>query len=252
MGAAIGSFLNVVIYRLPRGEDIVFKRSHCPKCKTKIKWYNNIPLLSFLILRGKCSECRTKISWRYFLVELLVGISALYFYHHFVLRFGSYGDFVFYFVVFCLFVCHFFIDIDHQILPDSINIVLLVLLGGYAIFHFSLNHWLIGAAVGFLGPLTVTWLFYKLRGQIGLGGGDIKLYGILGFYLGPFDILRNIFLSCFVGTFVILVLMGLKRVSKDDPVAFGPSIIFISVWQIFFPEQLNHLMKLVGLSALVF
>jgi len=102
-------------------------------------------------------------------------------------------------------------------------------------------HWVIGGAVGFGGPLLVTWLFYKIRGQVGLGGGDIKLYGILGLYLGPMGIMLTIFLSCFVGAVVGLTLIAFKKTSKDRPMAFGPAILMVAAFQIYFPKYAHYI-----------
>lgn len=140
------------------------------------------------------------------------------------------------FTSFCILICHFFIDIDHQILPDSLNILLLSQLASYSIYYFHWQHWAIGAAIGFGGTLAVTWLFYLLKGQIGLGGGDIKLFGVLGFYLGPIGILNNLFLSCMVGTIFTLVLIATKRMKKSDPIAFGPFIIIVAICQMYFGD----------------
>tara|TARA_Y100000385_G_C12606192_1_gene430945 strand:- start:190 stop:516 length:327 start_codon:yes stop_codon:yes gene_type:complete len=97
-------------------------------------------------------------------------------------------------------------------------------------------YWLMGGAIGFLGPLIVTWVFYKLRGQIGLGGGDIKLFGILGLLLGPVGIMHNIFMSCFVGAIIGILLIATKRMNKDTALAFGPYIIVVASFQIYFPN----------------
>jgi prepilin signal peptidase PulO-like enzyme (type II secretory pathway) len=234
-GSLIGSFLNVVIIRLPQRRDIVAARSACMSCRAQLRWYHNLPLLSFLVLRGKCGFCGARISWRYPLVELLTGLVAL------ALvpaepTLPSLATFLFYFAIACVFICHFLIDLDHHLLLDSLNLYLLVLFLVYGVFTFDWSYWLVGGAVGFGAPFFVTWLFYKLRGQIGLGGGDIKLYGILGLYLGPVGVLLTIFLSCFLGALVGLSLIGAGRMTRDKPMAFGPAIILVAAFQIYFPE----------------
>lgn len=234
-GLLIGSFLNVVILRLPAKKDIVKTRSACPACGTQLKWYHNIPLFSFLFLRGKCGFCGARISWRYPLIELFTGLVAFWLMPTEINTFTM-TQFFFYFAVACIFICHFMIDLDHHLLLDSLNLYLLAVLLSYSVFHFYWQYWVFGGAIGFGAPLLVTWLFYKIRGQIGLGGGDIKLYGILGIFLGPIGVMFTIFLSCFVGAVLGVTLIMMKKMTKDKPMAFGPSIILVAAFQIFFPE----------------
>ncbi|MES2528499.1 MAG: prepilin peptidase [Bdellovibrionota bacterium] len=239
-GLLIGSFLNVVILRLPAEKDLVKARSACPQCGTQLRWYHNIPLFSFLFLRGKCGFCGKRISWRYPLIELLTGLIAFWLFP------ASWDSmnlaiYAFHFTLACIFICHFFIDLDHQLLLDSLNLYLLAIVLPYVFFFYHWNYWVIGAGLGFGGTLLVTWLFYKIRGQIGLGGGDIKLYGILGLLLGPTGIVFNIFLSCFVGALVGLLLIALQKTTKDKPLPFGPSILAVASFQIFFPEYAHQL-----------
>jgi len=247
-GLLIGSFLNVVILRLPGKQDLVMERSHCPKCNKKIYWYENIPVISYLFLRGKCSGCKTGISMRYPFVELLSGLGTLYIYS----RFTPSGDiltwslFIFLCLFFYILICHFFIDIDHQILPDSLNLILLALALLIMVPRTQYYYWIYGGLLGFGSTFLITYLFYKFRGKVGLGGGDIKLYGILGIMLGPIGIFQNIFLSCMLGTVVILSMIGLKKMKSSQPVAFGPSIILVGVFQIYFPRYFNVLMGLIG------
>lgn len=239
-GLLIGSFLNVVILRLPLKKNLVSVRSACPQCGTQLRWYHNIPVLSFLMLKGKCGFCGTRISWRYPLIELLTGLVAFFLFPE---QPGSMEltFFAFEFLVACIFICHFFIDLDHQLLLDSLNLYLLAAVLPYAIFHYHWNYWVIGGAIGFGGTLLVTWLFYKIRGQIGLGGGDIKLYGILGILLGPVGVSFTIFLSCFVGALVGIILIGLGKMTKDKPMPFGPAILLVAAFQIYFPELASQL-----------
>lgn len=234
-GLLVGSFLNVVILRLPEKKDLVFTRSHCPQCGNKLKAYHNVPLLSFLALRGKCAFCKTRISWRYPLIELFTGLVAVWLMPDVLTGQGLFY-FFFFFVIACVFICHFMIDLDHHLLLDSLNLYLLALILSYAIFYFHWTYWLVGGLIGFLAPLAVTWIFYKLRGQIGLGGGDIKLYGVLGLYLGPTGVMFLIFLSCMVGAVVGLGLIASGKMTKDKPMAFGPSILLVAAFQIFFPQ----------------
>lgn len=234
-GLLIGSFLNVVILRLPVKQDLVKKRSACPKCGTQLKWYHNVPVVSFLLLRGKCGFCGTKISMRYPLLEIFTGLVSYWLMPE-ILTAQALTQYVFFFTVASIFICHFMIDLDHHLLLDSLNLYLLALFVAYCTFHYPWQYWVIGGSIGFGAPLLVTWLFYKLRGQVGLGGGDIKLFGILGLYLGPIGIMFTIFLSCFIGAIIGLTLIGLNKITKDKPMAFGPSILIVAAFQIFFPD----------------
>lgn len=234
-GMIIGSFINVVIYRMPREESVVFPRSKCPSCKKIIKWYENIPVFSYVFLKGKCSGCKSKISIRYPLVELLCGLFAyLLFPEHLTQMNLIYW--IVKFSIACTFVAHFLIDLEHQILPDALNLYLLFVIFTYSVFNFHWKFWLMGGLIGFLGPLAITWAFYKLKGQIGLGGGDIKLYGILGLLFGPFGILSLIFLSSFIGSIVGLLLIYLKKMDRSTALPFGPFIILVASIQFFMPD----------------
>lgn len=234
-GALIGSFLNVIIIRLPEKKDLVLARSGCRNCGTQLSWYHNIPILSFVFLKGRCAFCQSRISWRYPLIEILTGLIALWLLPT-ELNFYSIAVFLFQFIVACIFISHFFIDLDHHLLLDSLNLYLLATILAYSLFHYHWLHSLMGGILGFGAPLLVTWIFYKLRGQVGLGGGDIKLYGILGILLGPMGIVFTIFLSCFVGALIGLTLIALGKSSREKPMAFGPSILLVAAFQIYFPS----------------
>lgn len=236
----VGSFLNVLIYRLPLEQNFVFPRSACPHCSKLIPWYENIPLFSFIFLKGKCSGCAQRISFRYPCIELLIGLGALYICDDSIMSAHGAWLILVKFVVLCILVVHFFIDWEYQILPDSLNLVLGVLLLSYAVFNFTWSYWLFGGLVGAGFPFLVTWGFYLVKGQIGLGGGDIKLFGVLGFFLGPLGIIHTIFLSCFVGALVGGTAILLGKMTKEKPIAFGPFIIVIAALQIYFPNFVAH------------
>lgn len=238
-GLLVGSFLNVVIYRIPREQSIVTPRSSCPKCGHMIKWYENIPVISYLFLRGRCIECKTRISIRYPLIEILTGLFA-YLLAPSSLEPQQIFQFVFLFSIACVFLCHFLIDIEFQILPDKLNLYLLLIVLPYAIFNTTPAYWLVGGIIGFAGPFLVTYLFYKLRGVIGLGGGDIKLFGILGIILGPVGVVKTIFFSCFIGSVIGIILILSKKINRDTPFAFGPFILIAAAIQIFFPQLLEQ------------
>jgi prepilin signal peptidase PulO-like enzyme (type II secretory pathway) len=242
-GAMVGSFLNVVILRLPE-EKSLMGRSSCPQCENLIKWYMNIPILSFMFQGAKCRYCGAKISWQYPFIELICGIAALLLFPQ-RLELYYIAISLFHFFVFACFLAHMIIDIRYQILPDSINLFLLAIVLPYAATHFGWRHWLIGGVIGFGGTYAATYLFYKLKGVVGLGGGDIKLFGILGLMLGPLGIFQNIFLSCFVGSIIGGGLLITKKIDRQTPIAFGPFIIFVAFFQIFKPEWVKMGLKLI-------
>jgi prepilin signal peptidase PulO-like enzyme (type II secretory pathway) len=234
-GSLWGSFANVLIYRLPRDLSVVSPRSRCSNCLKTILWYHNVPILSFIILRGKCANCRHSYSWRYPFVELVAGVASLYLFPE-VLSSENLLLFLINFFIFLILLAHFYIDLDYQILPDSLNLVLFFLVTLVLLFKKNYLEAFTGGGIGFLFPFAVTYIFYKLRGQIGLGGGDIKLFTILGFLFGPLGILQNIFLSCFLGAVVGFILISLKRIDKNKPFAFGPMIIIVTIFQLYFPK----------------
>ena len=239
-GLLIGSFLNVLILRLPLKKDVIKTRSACPHCGNQLKWFHNIPVVSFIALKGKCSFCGERISWRYPLIELFTGLVSLFLMPH-EFSLPALSAYMFYFSISCVFICHLIIDLEHHLLLDSLNLYLLAIIATYALFTYSWEYWLAGAAFGFIGPLSVTWLFYKIRGQIGLGGGDIKLFGILGLLFGPVGIMFTIFMSCLVGALVGLILIFSGKLTKDRPMAFGPAILLVAAGQIYFPYYTNIL-----------
>jgi leader peptidase (prepilin peptidase)/N-methyltransferase len=234
-GLLIGSFLNVVIHRLPLDQSVVKPRSSCPKCGHMIRWYENIPVISYLFLKGKCSNCSVKIPIRYPLIELVTGIIAFSLAPN-TLELNDLINFLFYFSIASSFLAHLVIDIEHQLLPDKINIYLVLIILPFAILNLPPMHWLLGGLIGFFSTYGVTYIFYKLRGQIGLGGGDIKLFGILGILLGPIGVLNNIFMSCMLGSVIGVILIASKKLDRNTPFAFGPFIIIVASIQIFFPK----------------
>jgi leader peptidase (prepilin peptidase)/N-methyltransferase len=244
-GLIVGSFANVLIYRLPLGISLFLPRSFCPGCNKTVVWYENIPLLSFLFLRGKCSKCSVKIPFQYPLVELSIGIIAL-------LLFPSQLDpqnliqFIINFSVAVVFLSMFIIDLRFKIIPNQLNAYLGILFLAYAIIFLPLNKWLVGGLIGFGFPALITWIFYLLRGEIGLGGGDIKLFGVLGIYLGPMGIIHNIFLSCFLGSIVGGSLILTKKLDRKNPIPFGPFIIAVASFQILFPNDFARLISLLN------
>ena len=243
LGLLVGSFINVLIYRIPRKINFIISRSKCESCGALIRWYQNIPVISFIILWGRCAYCEKKISWRHPFIEVLISVGAYLLFQKFF-----YGQgllfFFFFFVVFCALVIHFFIDIDFQILPDGVNLFLAIIFLVYSLIFHSWAHWLWGGLLGFGLPYGITWLFHQMRGKIGMGGGDIKLYGALGLYLGPQQIVATLFLSCLLGSLLGICLVALKKMNRETPMAFGPCIIAAAAFQIFFSQFQDSLIRL--------
>jgi len=217
-GAVIGSFLNVVIYRIPVGESIVAPPSHCPKCDKLLKPWDLVPILSWLGLRGKCRYCATPVSCRYPLVELLTGLLFVFTY----IQVGIDSILIVYLVLTSILIADTFIDFDHLILPDGLHIfgalafVLLNLL-------FSFIPWkdaMLGVVVG----MTPLLLLVLLTGGNGMGLGDVKLMAMLGLFLGWKLTLLTLLLSFILGGFFGVVLLATKLKTRKDPIPFGPWI----------------------------
>lgn len=244
-GLLIGSFLNVVILRLPEGKSIVTPRSSCGHCGHMIAWYENIPVLSYIFLKGRCSSCAVKISWQYPLIELFVGIAAIYFLNNGYMNVDLFIHGFLFFSLFCVFLAHFIIDLRYFLLLDSLNIYLGILFFFYGIFYLAPMHMILGAIIGGGLPYLVTWLFYKIRGKIGLGGGDIKLWTVLGIYLGPIGIIHNIWLSCSLGAIIGVIMIAANVIKRDEPLPFGPFIIVVAAFQIFFSDVFHNMLSFI-------
>lgn len=218
-GLAWGSFLNVVIYRLPRGMSLLKPPSSCPHCQTRIKFYDNIPLLSFLFLRGKCRTCKGKISFSYPLVEFLTPLSFLLLH--------SQHSLSFFFFASCLFASALivlgFIDFYHQILPDKITLPVFVLALIYSLFRedFTLTKALVGAVVGAGFLLFVYGAYYLLRKKEGLGMGDVTMMLMIGAYLGWLQVFFTLILASFVGALVGVSFIFIKKKDLQYSLPFG-------------------------------
>ncbi len=247
-GVAIGSFLNVVIYRLPREIGFAGGRSLCPDCGSRLRWYHNIPVLSFIFLRGKCGFCKEKIPWRYPLVELINGLAWMYFWHYLGL---TPGFFVWAAFVSILLVI-FFIDIDHQIIPDSITLpgILLFLAASFLPGGIGIVPALIGMLIGggslYIIALIGDWLFKKES----MGGGDIKMAAMLGAFLGWKKVLLVFLFSAVIGLIVSLAIMALSpKMRESRMVPFGPFLALAAVVSALYGEQIisYYLTHVVGL-----
>ena len=241
-GLCIGSFLNVVIYRLPlmmeaqwRAEcaeylnqpaakqdifNLCVPRSHCPNCKTMIPLWHNIPLLSFILLLRKCRHCQQKISWVYPLVELISGLSAAYMAYRFGFSWQMIGASIFSWFL----IASIFIDIKHLLLPDTMTLSLLWLglLWNLSNGFTSLENAVIGAVMGYVVLWCIAWLFKKIRKMDGMGYGDFKLTAALGAWLGWQLLPFTIMLAAVLGAVLGILIMVIKKYSRTTPLPFGP------------------------------
>ncbi len=219
LGLVVGSFLNVLIDRIPRGENIVWKPSHCDFCKKTLRWFELIPLFSFLAQKGRCRRCHKRLSFQYPAIELVTGVGFVWLltYQTSLLPFALHA------VIFCAFVVLFVIDYKLQILPDSILVVLLVailLLAPTITPQARLSHAYtsIISGLGFLG------LWLGTRGR-GLGFGDVKLVTLLGLLLGYPTIVIALYIAFLTGATAGVILMITHRARLKSRIAFGPFLI---------------------------
>ena len=264
MGACIASFLNVVIWRVPRGESIVSPPSHCPKCGAEIRWWQNLPILSWLALRGKCAKCRAPISPRYIIVETIGGVL-------FLAAFWCFGEFApFMWVWLALMIAGSFIDFDHQLLPDFVTVGGMV----YGVV-LSLASWLvapyirvpalplypalqpfaapplnslIGLAFGFSLLWLVRFLGTKAFKREAMGMGDVFLMGAVGALFGPVAVLMTLVLSSLFGSVVGIALMlaAKARIGRFVAIPYGPYICLgCLAWMFWGPELVAWYVSLV-------
>jgi leader peptidase (prepilin peptidase)/N-methyltransferase len=238
-GACIGSFLNVCIYRIPLHKSIVYPGSACPNCKKNLPFYLNIPILSYILLRGKCKFCRIPISLRYPMVEALTGFLAL----ALAVKFGLTVTALFWFAFTATLVVISFIDIDSQIIPDTISLPGIVVFASAPWFVPEIRF--IDTAVGILtggGILYMVALFYyMLRKEEGMGGGDIKLLAMIGGAVGWKGVLFTLFVGSLLGAVGGIVIMVLTRLADIKlRIPFGPFLSAAAVLYVFFGKTLTH------------
>ena len=269
LGLALGSFLNVVILRLPRrlewqwkrdsreilGEPelydppppgIVVERSHCPHCKAALRWYENIPLLSWLALRGRCGHCSAPISAQYPLVELLTMLLVLASVWRFGFGWQGFGAILFS----CSLVALAGIDLRTQLLPDQLTLPLmwLGLIAAHEQLYVDPKSAIEGAIVGYLSLWSVWWLFKQITGKEGMGHGDFKLLAAIGAWTGLMGILPTILVSSLVGAIIGSIWLLAKGKDRATPIPFGPYLA-VAGWIAFFWGQplIDAYMRLSGL-----
>jgi len=251
-GLIVGSFLNVCIARIPLESSIISPPSHCPRCNTPIRWYDNIPLVSFAVLGGRCRTCGQRISWRYPLVELLNGLLFLWA----IIEFGFTGEAILVMALCSTLVVITFIDLDHQIIPDVITYPGMVIGLGVAPFFMStlavplsfglgtvlppmgqygtafLNAF-IGLVLGGAPLYLIGLLWEKLRKVEAMGGGDVKYMSMVGSFLGWKGAFLTIMLGAVSGSIVGVALILLKKHRADNVIPFGPFLAFGTLLTLF-------------------
>jgi leader peptidase (prepilin peptidase) / N-methyltransferase len=232
----IGSFLNVCIYRLPRGESIAWPGSHCPLCAYPIEFYDNIPLLSYLWLGGRCRVCRAPISMRYPFVETtnaLGYLTILWF-------FGPNWTSVLYALLFSALIVVTGTDLTHKMIPNVITLpgIVIGLLGAVTVLPVGVVNSVLGLAVGGGLLWLLAWLSPYLFGKEGMGGGDIKLLAMIGAFLGWKPALLTIMIGSLTGSIIGISLIALRIIKRDDYIPFGPFLVLGALLSMFFAQPL--------------
>lgn len=238
LGAIIGSFLNVCIYRLPKKESLIFPGSHCPGCGTAIRAFDNIPIFSYLTLRGRCRSCRTRISPQYPAVELITGILTLCLF----IKFGVSLTFLSLFVLCSALVVITFIDLEYRIIPDVISLPGIVV-GFASSFVLPWLGWqssLVGILAGGGSLLAVAFLYQVITKKEGMGGGDIKLLAMMGAFLGWRSVPFIIFVGSLTGSVIGITLMLSQKKDSKLAIPFGPFLAFGAILYIFYGREIIH------------
>ena len=228
LGCIWGSFSNVCIHRIPADKSVIFTRSFCPNCKKTIKWSDNIPLISFLLLKRKCRNCDYKISYQYFIVELITAISFTIIYYFYGLSITS----LLLIILTIFFIIIFFIDLRHFIIPNTLTFPLMFI-GFVKSFDPNLNNFLfpnyinsfIGGIAGYLIIWLIIFAYKKIRNKEGMGLGDAKLLSAIGFWFGWYSIPFVLFLSSIIALGIALPSLIKKSKSLSSQIPFGPYII---------------------------
>ena len=243
IGALWGSFANVCILRLPEGKGVVSGRSYCPNCKKLITWKDNIPIISFLLLKGKCRQCKKPISFQYTLVEFLSLISFLSIYYLYGISLTT----LLLIILAIIFIIIFFIDLKHFIIPNSLTFPLMVL--GFiksfipnldGIFPNYLDS-LVGGLFGYGIIWSIIFFYKQVRKKEGMGLGDAKLFAVIGFWFGWISIPFVIFLSSIIALLSVIpdLIKNSKKMTTQIP--FGPYIIIGTLVYLFFENNFRSI-----------
>ena len=245
LGGLWGSFSNVCIYRIPNNKSVIINRSYCPKCKNKIGWFDNIPFLSFVLLKGKCRNCNKAIGLQYFIVELLSAVSFVIIYHFYGISITS----LLLLILSIYFIIIFFIDLKHLIIPNSLTFSLMFL--GFiksfdpnldkTIFPNYINS-LIGGIFGYSIIWLIVFVYKKIRKKEGMGLGDAKLLGAIGFWFGWASIPFTIFLSSVAALIFVIPSIINKSRNMASQIPFGPYIIIGCIIYLIFLNEIKNIL----------
>ena len=236
LGSIWGSFSNVCIHRLPDNKSVSRGRSYCPSCKKQIRWYDNIPIFSYVFLKAKCRDCSAKINVKYLLVELICALSFVWFFYLFGLSLTT----LLFFILSIFFIIIFFIDLKHFIIPNELTFPLMAI-GLLKSFDPNLNQYLfpnflnslIGGVAGYIIIWMIIFIYKRLRNKEGMGLGDAKLLSAIGFWFGWISIPFILFFSSFIA--LVLAIPSLINKSKNlsSQIPFGPYLILGCVLYLF-------------------
>jgi leader peptidase (prepilin peptidase)/N-methyltransferase len=229
-GIAVGSFLNVVIYRIPLEQNIAFPASHCPECKTPLKWWHNIPIFSFIFLRRKCAFCQTKISLRYPLVEIITGLLFVILYY----KIGLTWHLPFVFFSFASLFALSMIDFDHMAVPDSVNFAALF----FAIINPMFFDSIVNGAIAAFGLFAISWISSKIANKETMGEADIIVAGTMGALLGFPLFFVAIFLSA-------LLAMIPSLIYRDKGVPFVPFLALATLMVYIFDSYAYKIIEMI-------
>ena len=236
VGLCVGSFLNVCIYRIPAGESIVHPGSRCPACRTPIRFTDNVPLIGYLRLKGKCRQCGVEISPRYPIVELIMGLLSIAVF----VKYDVSPEWPVYFIFVATLLTLSLIDFDHYILPNVITLpgIPLCFLGSLFLPSMTVKDSLIGILAGGGSLWLVGFLYQKIAGKEGMGGGDVKLLAMIGALLGWKGVLFTIFFGSALGTLVGVAVMLPSGGVMKKKIPFGPFLSLGAAGYVFFGQEL--------------
>ncbi|MDP2647561.1 MAG: A24 family peptidase [Desulfobacterales bacterium] len=235
-GMCTGSFLNVCIYRLPDSKSIVSPRSMCPGCGQTIRFYDNIPIISYLWLRGRCRACHMAIAFRYVIVEAFGGFLSLCVF----LQYGATVEGLVYFAFIAALIVITYIDIDHQIIPDVITLpgIFIGFIASFFLPAITYKGSIIGILSGGGSLFAIAWIYHLMTRKEGMGGGDIKLLAMIGAFLGLEGVIYVVFFGSAIGTLVGSLVMLQKKQGLKLAVPFGPFLSIGAISYIFFGPKL--------------
>jgi len=241
-GAVVGSFLNVCIFRMPAKTSIIKPLSQCPHCHHPVRFYDNIPLISYILLMAKCRDCGGKISWRYPLVELITALLSLFLF----LKFGLSLTFLIVFIFTAVLIVITFIDLDHQIIPDVLTLPGIPIFFLLAIFVVKVP-WLealIGLLIGGGMLFAIAYIYQLITKREGMGGGDIKLLAMIGGFLGWKSLIFILLFSSFSGAIIGIAAMVIQKQDMKYAIPFGPFLSAAAVAYFFWGDAFMRVLIL--------